>query len=460
MNDELRIIDSIVCRAFDLSEDQRRIFLAELPARIRVRVEKLLAADAQAANRFPMERRASPVVRFVVETDSGERTHAVFDTHQTWVVGRSRSAHTSLPDDVRCSRFHCRFEVAPPECVVTDLRSTNGTFVNGTRIHVPTMLTSDDEVQVGGSRIRVIMEGPENSRDHVEPTLIIGSTQETGPQIPGFRVGGQLGKGGMGTVYRAIQKRTGRQYAVKVLCPIRLEAAGGLPQFLREASIATRLKHPNIVRSKEIGLVNRSPYIVMELVNVVNLQELLKRMSAWHRVRVSAGLVCRLLAALQYAHERDVVHRDVKPSNMLAFDRQGKLGLRLTDFGLAKNYVDAGLTSLSRSGDIKGTIAYMSPEQILDCRYATPQCDIYSAGACLYEFVCGQKPYDITDPVQGLTRVLNEPPIPISDRMPDLPPEIVMIIQKAMHRDLSHRFASAEEMRIALQEFYRKSGRS
>lgn len=384
----------------------------------------------------------------------------VFQSHQTWIVGRSPHAQWSLPDDKECSRFHSRFEINPPHCVVADLRSRNGTKVNGLRISDVTSLLDGDKVQIGRSAIQVTSR--HRSADSADPksaypksaypepapfdsTIIISRK----PAIPGYDITHMVGEGGMGCVFHGLRQTDGHSVAVKLVRPASAEAER-LRQFIREAAVLAKLRHPQIVRLLEFGVVDRVPFLVMEFVGTADLKEILRSSSFASRMKIASGLTCRILDALQFAHSNDIVHRDIKPSNMLVYRSGRRLRVKLADFGLAKNFMNAGLSAMSTSNEIKGTIAFMPPEQILDCRRATPACDIYAAGATLYQLVTGHQPYDFVETSEAIAKILNEPPVPPAERCPAVDPGLANVIERAMARRTEERYQSAEEMRAEL----------
>jgi serine/threonine-protein kinase len=151
------------------------------------------------------------------------------------------------------------------------------------------------------------------------------------------------------------------------------------------------------------------------------------------------------------------VHRDVKPSNILSYKEGGRLHTKLADFGLAKNFQDAGLSSLSRENEIRGTLGYMPPEQIINCRYAKPPCDLYAAGACLYFFLSGTLPVAEVEGKKSIALILNRPAVPLAQRAPDVPEALARTVDRALAREPEDRFSTAEHMRLALLPFTEKS---
>jgi len=188
----------------------------------------------------------------------------------------------------------------------------------------------------------------------------------------------------------------------------------------------------------------------MEYMDHVDLCKLLDGRQFDQRVRISVGVIRRALEGLQFAHTQNIVHRDIKPSNILTCHASGKLRTRVSDFGLAKNFVESGLSGITGDDELRGTLPYMPPEQIINARNARPVCDIYSAGATLYKFLSGQTPFTGSTGPQLMQRILEDHPVPIREHCPDLPEKVVHAVERAISRDPSCRFQSADEFRRAL----------
>jgi serine/threonine protein kinase len=415
------------------------------------------------------------VVLHVTEgPQSGERFE--FTDHQTCIVGRSREAHIRLSDNRQFSRFHCRLEVKPPSIVVVDLGSTNGTRVNGKRIETAS-LSDGDIVTVGDTAFSVSVAMPEGYL-HTSARCSIGNgslqhstpaandrffsaddnlTSSLLPEIPGYVIERELGHGAMGAVYSARLRSTNELVAIKVMKPLIVTNRKAVEKFRREACIGLRLQHKRIVRFIDFGVTEGDlPYLVMEYVDAFNIREYLNSLEPAERVRVAVGIVVRTLEGLQFAHSQKIVHRDVKPTNILVYRSGQKLQVKLADFGLAKNFVNAGFSNCSASDEICGTLAYMPPEQIVNCRYAKPPCDIYAAGVCLYHLISNHLPYEATQVATQISLILNQSPTPITDYVYDLPDTLVGNIHKALSRELGERHHSAEAFRRALLPFSRR----
>jgi len=393
-----------------------------------------------------------------------------FDRHDTFLVGRASVAHLRLNKDPHFSRHHFRIEVNPPTCFLADLGSRNGTFVNQQRV-AEAFLSDGDVISGGRTVLRVSIEGAKPRAEAVPaaaiPVAIVerpvaapapdqaAKPSEPGPQIAAYELHEELGRGAMGRVYRATHRSTRRECAIKLLVPAQINSEKALQMFIREAGILTRLEHPHIVRSLEMGLSGGQVFLAMEYVRRYDFIKLMNRVSPDARIRTACQIASQILEALEYAHARGLVHRDVKPANIL-LGREGKrLRAQLADFGLAKQYTDAGFSQISRDGDIAGSLPYMSPEQLIDSRHAKPSCDLYSLGGTLYWYLSGSAPHDFSKSRCKFVAVLEDPIVPLDQRVPTLPSALVATVHRALARDPADRFSSAAEMRYALAPFIR-----
>lgn len=389
----------------------------------------------------------------------------VFTDHQTFVVGRADEAHLRLSTKREFSRFHSRLEINPPQVTIVDLGSTNGTKVNGRRVETARLETGD-EVTLGDTRFNVTVMQPVEESPPTEAYITSPFTpQNTGnespsqnlPKLPGYSIESHLGQGSMGAVYSARRNATGEKVAVKIVRPMMAADPQALVRFRRESAIVLRLQHKRIVRSIDFGETqDYLPFLVMEYIEQVDLPALLRETSVRNRCRIAAGLMVRVLEGLQYAHDMEIVHRDIKPANLLIYRAGRKLQVKVADFGLAKNFVDAGFSNCSASNEICGTLAYMPPEQIINCRYAKPGCDIYAAGVCLYNMISGRLPYESPTAAEQISMILNGAPVPLAERVPEAPEGLFQIVAKAIAGESDARYASAEEMRKELLPFTRR----
>jgi serine/threonine-protein kinase len=260
-----------------------------------------------------------------------------------------------------------------------------------------------------------------------------------------YRLVELLGQGGMATIYRATDSQLGRDVAVKVLHPEYGRDPDFVARFRQEAHAAASLSHPGIVSVYDFGTDDAGPYLVMELVDGEDLAALLRRNGPLPP-RQAARLVAEVARALDAAHDRGIVHRDVKPGNIM-LTATGRV--KVTDFGIARAWADAGLTL---PGTTLGSVHYFSPEQALG-EPATAASDVYSLGIVLYELLTGRRPWEGDSAASVAMARISAPPPRVSDVRPTVPPALEVIDRKGLARDAADRFASAGAMAEALEAF-------
>lgn len=287
-----------------------------------------------------------------------------------------------------------------------------------------------------------------------------GELEATGSDPPktigDFEIVRELGRGGMGVVYLARQRSLDRDVALKVLAAGALAGADALERFRREATLLGRVSHPSLIQVHTVGSDLGLHYIAMEYVVGEDLAALLRRRSiegeelpsrfraGFHRACTEA--IRDVADGLAAGHEIGIVHRDVKPSNIL-IDREGRA--RLADFGLARDLADATLTT---SGQMVGTTYYMSPERFREGR-PTPSCDVYALGVVLYECLLGVRPFDGESVEQLIASILHDEPKPPRELDRDVARELETVIQKCLEKDPAHRYPDGAALRDDLTRF-------
>ncbi len=265
----------------------------------------------------------------------------------------------------------------------------------------------------------------------------------TGEKIGQYEVRERIGQGAMGTVYRACDTSLQREVAIKVLSTIASPTPREVERFYREARAAAGLSHPNVVSVHQIGEHNGAYYFVMELCEGDSLRELVrsgKRMP-WRKGLDVAVQVCR---ALEAAHGRDLLHRDIKPDNVWLLSD----GLvKVLDFGIVRF---SAAQTLTQEGDALGTPEYMSPEQILG-EELDARCDVYAVGILMYELFTGHPPFTGPNPVTIIYKQMEEDPTPPGQLSGDLPIALERIILKAISKDRAERYPSAARMREEME---------
>ena len=251
-----------------------------------------------------------------------------------------------------------------------------------------------------------------------------------------------LGQGGMGIVYKAIDPAIGRKVAIKMMTGGFAENPDLLKRFQREAQSAGALQHPNIVIIYELGThENGNPYMAMEFIDGESLESIVanrKRMSLVDKI----GIMIQILNGLQYAHAHGIVHRDVKPANVMVL-KDGSI--KIVDFGIAR----ISDNSMTKTGQIVGTINYMSPEQF-NGHVVDGRSDIFSAGVLWYEFLTGALPFDGAETPSVILKILNDAPPPLKNHLQSFPPELEETLLRALSKDREERYASAEDFAFDL----------
>lgn len=264
---------------------------------------------------------------------------------------------------------------------------------------------------------------------------------------PQYEVCGELGRGGMGIVYRARDTRLKRTVAVKLLPPELAYRTEIKSRFLREAEMAAQLSHPNIVPIYSVDEKDGLVYFIMACVDGDNLA---KQMATRGPLPITdvRRILREISGALAFAHARNFIHRDIKPDNILIDKDDGRA--IVTDFGIARAVQDGAETRLTATGIAIGTPAYMSPEQCAGDREIDGRADLYALGTLGYQMLAGRLPFDATSTPALLVKQLSEKPMPIIERRPDTPPELAGIIMRLLEKEPSARFATADELSAAL----------
>jgi serine/threonine protein kinase len=261
------------------------------------------------------------------------------------------------------------------------------------------------------------------------------------------RILGELGKGGMGVVYKGVHEALQREVAIKELPAELAKNKEALSRFRREAIALAGFRHQNIVTLYDLVEKNDALYMVMELVDGPTLTELIKEGPL--PPEVAAVMTLQLAAALEHAHFARIIHRDLKPSNVMV-SKQGEV--KLMDFGIAK---DQQLDPLTRTGMAVGTPAYMSPEQVsggdVDART-----DLYSLGLVLYEMLSGIRAYSGSSPGEIFAKVALGNAPPLKKVAPSVPAELRAIVARATQKSPAKRYFDAAELRRALERFVAK----
>ena len=253
-----------------------------------------------------------------------------------------------------------------------------------------------------------------------------------------YRLTEQIGMGGMAIVYKAVDLRTGHNVAVKVLRPEFNEDAEFVGRFQREAEAASKMTHHNIVNLLDVGMDGENRYLVMEYVQGKTLKTVIQERGKLSPA-LAGQIAIRILSALEHAHRNGIVHRDIKPQNILV---HADGHIKVADFGIARI---ANSSTLTKGDNVMGSVHYFSPEQAKG-EGANAASDLYSTGIVLYEMLTGRVPYDGDNPVAVAMQHLHATPVPIQNLAPDVPPALVRVCMKAMEKNPAMRYQTARDM--------------
>jgi hypothetical protein len=430
-----------------------------------------------------------------------------FDGHDTFIFGRSPDCHAELPEsDGTASRHHFLLEVNPPAARVRDLGSLNGTWVNGVRHggrgahETPEQaahrafpevdLGHGDEVRVGGSVFRLQVEQPcagcgagippGSAEDDGllcascrasdtarcprcgKPSAAVGATcgacssasplvfaEVAGgrtPVVPGYEIGRLLGKGGMGAVYLARRQGDSTTVALKLLLAQQVVEETAREGFLREVEVTRSLRHPSIVEIHDHGATGATFWFAMEYCPGGSVHEGLKRTAGPWPLDTVAPLALQALDGLAHAHAMGFVHRDLKPENLLLAGST----VKVTDFGLAKSFQQAGLSGMTATGTAAGTLTFMPREQLTQFRHVRPASDVWSMAATIYFMLTRQFARDFRPGVDPLQVILKGGTVPLRARDPRLPTAVALVLDRALSDDVAARQPTAAELRDEL----------
>jgi serine/threonine-protein kinase len=317
--------------------------------------------------------------------------------------------------------------------------------------------------------VAVVADGPPTPSFHGEATDAPAALPR---EFGDFELLEEIGRGGMGVVYRARQKSLNRTVALKMVREAHLATDADRARFRTEAESAAKLKHPNIVTVYEVGTAGGQAYLCMEYVGGRTLAEKV-RADGPLPPRDAAHLVAVIARAVEHAHGLGIIHRDLKPSNILLagkseianskFEKDGSSLLsdfdsrassfqpKVGDFGLAKRIDNA--ESLTRTGAVVGTPSYMAPEQAAGRKDLTPAADVYALGAILYELLTGRPPFQAAHPLDTLLLVLEQEPVPPRDLNPTVDRELELICLKCLQKPPELRYPTAGALALDLEAY-------
>lgn len=420
------------------------------PDRAEEQMEPAEAAEVESAD-------ATPVAAAVFVVTGGAARGLELALGKELLIGRAVDGEGSLAGDPELSRRHARIAIdRSGQVTVEDLGSANGTFVNGERLRERRALEVGDSLQVGTTTLqlvepdrspaaRVVPQAPAKASAPATPPARATPAEPLMPTLPldavfaGCRIEEVISQGDMGVVYRADELALQRPVALKLIRPEYSTDERFRERFRRESRITAAIDHPNVIPVFDAGEQDRVLYIMMRLVEGTDLRALIAAEGALDPLR-AGRIVQQVGAALDAAHARGMLHRDVKPSNVLLARRDH---VYLTDFGLAKR-ADSG-EALTRHGTIVARAAYVAPEQVLN-EPVDARADVYALGCLLFETLIGQPPFaDWSGGPQALAH-LEAPRPSVLDLRPELPREFDEVVRRAMATDRGERYPSAGDL--------------
>ena len=342
-------------------------------------------------------------------------------TKERNVFGRQGDCDGQIPDS-KASREHFCIQRHENIWCLSDLKSRNGTRLNGSKMS-ERILEFGDCISVGKCEYIFTAESGDKS---------------LGDLLSKYELDGRIGQGGMGIVYKALQRSMDRIVALKILAPKFSAKSSFIDQFIREARAAGALNHPNIIQVHDVGTENGVHYFSMEYVDGPTCLHVLRNEGC-----LSPGQALEIIRqtakALDYAHEHKLIHRDIKPDNIMLANGDT---VKLADLGISKTFDEI---EHDDSKKIVGTPHYIAPEaakgQKIDHRV-----DIYSLGATLYHMLSGQTPYQGNAPTDILKQLLKEKPTDIQELNPEIPDSVATVLEKMMAKDPNDRYGSAMDL--------------
>lgn len=390
------------------------------------------------------------------------------------LLGRDPKADIVL-DVSGVSKQHCELYCSARGATISDLGSTNGTYVNG-RYVSEAKLGDGDIIDLGpNAQLTVTLAGDagpppcgacgkpltaleasdggrykDGRGVYCEACAVAGAGQFT--RLASYRLLRALGQGMTGRVYEAIDTRDGSRWALKLLNPGMLASTDtrdqrAVQRFLREISVMETLDHPNIVGFHDAGEVAGQAYLAMELIDGADLGARLKQRGQPFSAAELVPILDAAAAALAHAHARSVIHRDIKPGNILHSDDGA---IRLTDFGLARREDSESL--LTGAGAIVGTLEFMAPEQIESAVEADARADVYGLAATALYLLTGRRPFEASSDYQLMMMVTTGSAPRLRELLPDAPAALDALLAEAMTRDRDQRLACATQLATRWRE--------
>ena len=395
------------------------------------------------------------------------------------LIGRHSDCKIKLPNDEYhsvISRYHCLLDINPPNVIIRDFGSLHGTYVNGKCIGkrgkdcTPSEgaklnlseydLKDGDIIKLANTAFQVSIEAAsapkstwiiEEQKKKLPSEIKFNSERNLG-SIQGYTKLKLLGEGGCGEVYlaRSQNETETKLVALKILRPQIAIISEMKERFLREARNTKVLNHPNLIGFDDYGEADGIFFFTMEYCDRGSVADLIFKRGGKIEVKEAVEIILQVLDGLHYAHtEKGLVHRDIKPGNILSTVDKGQIVPKLGDYGLAKAFDMAGLSGQTMTGTAMGTPHFMPRQQVLEFKYAQPDMDVWAVAASLYNMLTGKYPRDFTK-VDPFVAILKRSPIPIRERNTAIPQYLAEVIDLALIDNPQLHFKTAKDFKQAL----------
>lgn len=275
--------------------------------------------------------------------------------------------------------------------------------------------------------------------------------QKVPSEIGGYEIINILGKGGFGAVYLAKEKKTGLKVALKTMIQTRMSHPHKLELFKREIQALKELAHKNIVKILDYGYSENIHYFTLEYMDKGSLWDLMMEKGRIE-FKTASQIMVQSLQGLAFAHSKEIIHRDIKPPNILISGDKDNPAVKLSDFGLAKNFARAGLTrkAITVMGQFCGSPPYMAPEHITDYRYVRPPTDVFEIGATFYHLLTGQTVWKLYPGMDPYLAILQGKIKPVRELNPSIPEKVAQVLDRSLSRKSEKRYRNGDEMAKAL----------
>jgi serine/threonine protein kinase len=392
-------------------------------------------------------------LRVVAGPDQGRVFNLIEGT--TLSIGRGEKTDTRLTDGA-VGRLHCELRCQGGEFLLTDLESVSGTFIAGRKIEEHT-LKHGEELQVGSTRLRLFTSALADTQNLVEaqksafhPAIRTDGGVLTGQTISHFELGPVLARGSMGIVYKSRDTRAGKDVALKVLYPEFTHDEASLKRFIQVMKTVAGMHHDNLVALCGAGKHGETCWFAMEYVEGESLNKVIERLGTRKMInwRYTLSMGTQIARALEALHEKQIIHRNVAPENILI--RSKDKVPKLADLMLAKVVDSTEVRTATRPGELVGNVAYMAPERTRVDVEVDIRADIYSLGATVYTLLTGRPPFEGKTLSETVTKIRQDDPVPPKKYQDSIPDEFQDVVERMLAKRPEIRYQAPGQVTRAL----------